>query len=197
PAGRARLPLGGPRAPGARGRPRHPGAGRRLRALLGHAPARCARGGRGQPAIAAARLARRAAGARGRCRAAARHRRPAPAAVGRLSRVGGARRAVGRPARARPRSRALDPHARARGRRLCGRPVARHAADAVSLAIAERVPLAPLTTLGVGGDARWFVEATDEAAVRAAYAWARERSVALRVLGGGSNLVVADAGVDA
>jgi UDP-N-acetylmuramate dehydrogenase len=75
--------------------------------------------------------------------------------------------------------------------------VARHAVDAVSIAIIERVPLAPLTTLGVGGAARWFVEATDEAAVRAACAWARERGVALRVLGGGSNLVVADAGVDA
>ncbi len=67
----------------------------------------------------------------------------------------------------------------------------------MSLSIAERVPLAPLTTLGVGGAARWFVEAADEATVRAACAWARERGVALRVLGGGSNLVVADAGVDA
>jgi UDP-N-acetylmuramate dehydrogenase len=75
--------------------------------------------------------------------------------------------------------------------------VARHAADAVSIAVAERVPLAPLTTLGVGGAARWFVEATNETAVRAACTWARERGVALRVLGGGSNLVVADAGVDA
>jgi UDP-N-acetylmuramate dehydrogenase len=67
----------------------------------------------------------------------------------------------------------------------------------MTLPIAERVPLGPLTTLGVGGAARWFVEAADEAAVRAAHAWARERRVPLRVLGGGSNLVVADAGVDA
>ncbi|HEY2993358.1 MAG TPA: UDP-N-acetylmuramate dehydrogenase [Methylomirabilota bacterium] len=67
----------------------------------------------------------------------------------------------------------------------------------MTLPIAERVPLGPLTTLGVGGAARWFVEAVDEAAVRAAHAWARERRVPLRVLGGGSNLVVADAGVDA
>ena len=67
----------------------------------------------------------------------------------------------------------------------------------MTISIAERVPLAPLTTLGVGGAARWFVEATDEATVRAACAWTRERGVALRVLGGGSNLIVADAGVDA
>jgi UDP-N-acetylmuramate dehydrogenase len=78
--------------------------------------------------------------------------------------------------------------------------VARHAADAVTaraLTIGERVPLASLTTLGVGGAARWFVEAADEATVRAAHAAARERRVPLRVLGGGSNLVVADAGVEA
>jgi len=66
-----------------------------------------------------------------------------------------------------------------------------------AVTVAERVALAPLTTLGVGGAARWFVEATDEAAVHAARAWAHERRVPLRVLGGGSNLVIADAGVDA
>ena len=64
-------------------------------------------------------------------------------------------------------------------------------------AVRERVPLAPLTTLGVGGQARWFVEARDEASVVAAHAWARARGVSLRVLGGGSNVVVADAGVEA
>jgi len=57
--------------------------------------------------------------------------------------------------------------------------------------------LAPLTTLGVGGAARWFVHAPDEATVQSAFAWARERRAELRVLGGGSNLVVADEGVDA
>jgi UDP-N-acetylmuramate dehydrogenase len=58
------------------------------------------------------------------------------------------------------------------------------------------VPLAPLSTLGVGGPARWYVEAGDEATVLAAVEWAAERHVPLRVLGGGSNLVVADSGVD-
>jgi UDP-N-acetylmuramate dehydrogenase len=66
-----------------------------------------------------------------------------------------------------------------------------------ALAVRERVELAPLTTLGVGGPARWFVEAADEATVLAAHAWARARGVGLRILGGGSNVVVADAGVDA
>lgn len=61
----------------------------------------------------------------------------------------------------------------------------------------ERVPLAGYITLGVGGPARWFVEAADEATVRDACGWARGRGVPLLVLGGGSNLVVADAGVEA
>ncbi len=59
------------------------------------------------------------------------------------------------------------------------------------------MPLAPLTTLGVGGPARWFVEADSEAAVSAAIAWAREQSIPVLVLGGGSNLLVADRGVEA
>src|SRR2546425_9566500 len=59
------------------------------------------------------------------------------------------------------------------------------------------VALAPYTTLGVGGPARWFVEATDEATLREALAWSRARGVALRMLGGGSNVVVADAGIEA
>jgi UDP-N-acetylmuramate dehydrogenase len=65
-----------------------------------------------------------------------------------------------------------------------------------ALAVRERVELAPLTTLGVGGPARWFVEATDEATVIAAHAWAHARGVGVRILGGGSNVVVPDAGID-
>jgi len=60
----------------------------------------------------------------------------------------------------------------------------------------ENKPLAPLTTLGVGGAARWFVEAESEEDVAEAAAWAGENGVALFVLGGGSNLLVADAGFD-
>jgi len=65
------------------------------------------------------------------------------------------------------------------------------------MTVSERVALAPYTTLGVGGRARWFVEATDEATLREALGWSRARGVALRMLGGGSNVVVADAGVEA
>jgi UDP-N-acetylmuramate dehydrogenase len=63
------------------------------------------------------------------------------------------------------------------------------------LTIHENVPLAPRCTLGVGGVARFFVEASDEETILAAHAWAQQRGVELRVLGGGSNLVVDDGGV--
>ena len=60
--------------------------------------------------------------------------------------------------------------------------------------IEENKPLAPFTTLGIGGPARWFVEATREDEVAEAAAWARSRSLELFVLGGGSNLLVSDGG---
>jgi UDP-N-acetylmuramate dehydrogenase len=64
------------------------------------------------------------------------------------------------------------------------------------LTIREDVPLAPLTTLELGGRARHLVEATDEAAIVEALAWATARGLPAFVLGGGSNVVVADAGYD-
>jgi len=60
----------------------------------------------------------------------------------------------------------------------------------------EQVPLAPHCTLRLGGAARFFVEAQDEARALEAAAWAAGRGVPVRVLGGGSNLVIADEGVD-
>jgi UDP-N-acetylmuramate dehydrogenase len=62
--------------------------------------------------------------------------------------------------------------------------------------IKENEPLAPFTTFGIGGPARWFVEAQSEDDVVEATGWARERDLPLFVLGGGSNLLVADAGFD-
>jgi len=55
-------------------------------------------------------------------------------------------------------------------------------------------PLAPYTTLGVGGPARWLIEAQNEDELLAAVRFARSRSVPLFVMGGGSNLLVADRG---
>ena len=60
----------------------------------------------------------------------------------------------------------------------------------------EHVPLAPLTTLGVGGEARFFVEAETIQDVVEALDYARAHALPLFVLGGGSNIVVADGGFD-
>jgi UDP-N-acetylmuramate dehydrogenase len=58
----------------------------------------------------------------------------------------------------------------------------------------EHAPMAALTTLGVGGPARFFCEAHSERDVCEAVVFARERDLPLFVMGGGSNLVVSDAG---
>lgn len=64
----------------------------------------------------------------------------------------------------------------------------------MQLEIRENVPLAPLTTLGVGGPARFFAQARTEVEVQEAANFARAQGLALFVLGGGSNLVVSDRG---
>jgi UDP-N-acetylmuramate dehydrogenase len=62
------------------------------------------------------------------------------------------------------------------------------------MTIQENIPLAPLTTLQVGGAARYFAEAASEDAVREAVQFSKEKHLPLFILGGGSNLVVADSG---
>ncbi|MGD0903341.1 MAG: UDP-N-acetylmuramate dehydrogenase [Terracidiphilus sp.] len=62
------------------------------------------------------------------------------------------------------------------------------------MVLEENKPLAPFTTFGIGGPARWFAEAASEDDIVECAAWARARSLPLFVLGGGSNLLVADAG---
>ena len=66
--------------------------------------------------------------------------------------------------------------------------------DALLPVVAHDVPLAPLTTLGVGGPARFLATPPDAAGVAAVVAWARAHALPLLPLGGGSNLVVADEG---
>jgi UDP-N-acetylmuramate dehydrogenase len=61
--------------------------------------------------------------------------------------------------------------------------------------IAQRVPLAPFTSLELGGPAEYFVRASDRASLIDALRWAQAQGVPARVIGGGSNLVIADAGL--
>lgn len=58
----------------------------------------------------------------------------------------------------------------------------------------EYVPLASLTTLGVGGQARFFAEARSIEEVTEALEFANSHALPLFVLGGGSNIVIADDG---
>ncbi len=62
------------------------------------------------------------------------------------------------------------------------------------MTVLENVYLAPLTTLKVGGPARYFTEPKSAAEVAEAVNFARARNLPLFVLGGGSNVVVSDAG---
>jgi UDP-N-acetylmuramate dehydrogenase len=60
--------------------------------------------------------------------------------------------------------------------------------------VQENILLAPLTTFRIGGPARFFVEAKTIGEVEESVRFARTSNVPLFVLGGGSNLVVADSG---
>lgn len=60
----------------------------------------------------------------------------------------------------------------------------------------EYVPLAPLTTFGVGGAARFFVAAHSLEEVLEALDYARAHTLPVFVLGGGSNIVISDSGFD-
>jgi UDP-N-acetylmuramate dehydrogenase len=66
----------------------------------------------------------------------------------------------------------------------------------VGIAIESDVALAPLTTLELGGPARFFARADGEVAIVEALRFAQGRGLPVFVLGGGSNLVVADAGFE-
>ena len=63
--------------------------------------------------------------------------------------------------------------------------------------IERDVPLGRLTTIGTGGPARFFARPETVAELEEAIAFARERDLPVATVGLGSNLLVADEGVDA
>lgn len=67
----------------------------------------------------------------------------------------------------------------------------------MSLVVRDNVPLASRTTLGIGGAAKHYCEPQSPAEVSEALAWAAQKNIPLYVIGRGSNLLVADRGVDA
>jgi UDP-N-acetylmuramate dehydrogenase len=64
------------------------------------------------------------------------------------------------------------------------------------LDVRSDVPLGPMCTLGVGGPTRHYLCADTVQDVQAGLAWAAERKRPVFVLGGGSNVVIADEGFD-
>ncbi len=60
--------------------------------------------------------------------------------------------------------------------------------------MSENVPLAPLTTFSIGGPARYFARVASLAELQHALAFAREHELPLFILGGGSNVLIDDAG---
>jgi UDP-N-acetylmuramate dehydrogenase len=65
------------------------------------------------------------------------------------------------------------------------------------VSVEEGIELARYTTLGTGGPARAFARPESEQEVVELLRWARERTIAVAVVGLGSNLLAADDGVDA
>jgi UDP-N-acetylenolpyruvoylglucosamine reductase len=65
-----------------------------------------------------------------------------------------------------------------------------------SVRIEERVPLSRFTTIGTGGPARWLARPQTLTELEHALGFAAERGLAVAVVGLGSNLLVADEGVD-
>jgi UDP-N-acetylmuramate dehydrogenase len=62
--------------------------------------------------------------------------------------------------------------------------------------VQENQPLSPWTTFGVGGPARYFLNAKSETEVGEGLDFADKHNLPVFVLGGGSNLLVADRGFD-
>ncbi|MCR4280966.1 MAG: UDP-N-acetylmuramate dehydrogenase [Candidatus Kaiserbacteria bacterium] len=67
----------------------------------------------------------------------------------------------------------------------------------MTLQMQENVPLAPLTTFKIGGPAKYFVEAHSEDEIKEALAVARDKSMPAIRMGGGSNVLVPDEGLNA
>jgi len=63
--------------------------------------------------------------------------------------------------------------------------------------IRTQVALAPLTTFSIGGPAAYLAQAQSVEDIKEAYAFAKGKNLPVVVLGGGSNMVVPDEGLDA
>jgi len=67
--------------------------------------------------------------------------------------------------------------------------------ESLGLTIRRNVPLAPLTTMKVGGEADFFVTVTTTDQLLKLVRWAREVQLPYFLLGGGSNILISDRGI--
>ena len=67
---------------------------------------------------------------------------------------------------------------------------------ALELDIEKDISLAPLTTLKIGGEARFFARAANAGQIVEGLEFARQHSLPVFILGGGSNVLIADEGFD-
>jgi UDP-N-acetylmuramate dehydrogenase len=65
-----------------------------------------------------------------------------------------------------------------------------------AFSIESDIPLAPFTTIGLGGKARYFASCTTAESIREGLRYANKRNLRAHVLGGGSNTVFGDRGFD-
>lgn len=62
--------------------------------------------------------------------------------------------------------------------------------------IKQNINLAPLTTFKIGGPAKYFIEIRDKEELEEAIKWANEKKEKIFFLGGGSNVLINDKGVE-
>ena len=62
--------------------------------------------------------------------------------------------------------------------------------------IKRNVLLAPLTTFKIGGPAKYFIEIKAKQELVDVLSWAKEKKINYYILGGGSNLLISDQGID-
>jgi len=60
----------------------------------------------------------------------------------------------------------------------------------------ENIPLAQFTTFRIGGPAKFFIEVKEKEELLQAVKWAKENKEEIFILGGGSNILINDKGVD-
>lgn len=64
----------------------------------------------------------------------------------------------------------------------------------IAMKLQEKIPLAPLTTIGLGGRARYIIECSSVAHIKEALQHARSAGLPVHILGGGSNTIFSDEG---